>query len=162
MGDTKVSAGGLLYVKPATRVSVPLTFVTVTSTAPGTCAGVTAVNVLESTNVTDAAGPPSKVTVVEAVKFDPLLEGPAGYTTQSYSAMIAGVVEVVGAVREGVGWDVDIALEIHRKLGVGEAKALAEELRQFRIFMYEDSIPPDSLDSHAEVANSAKGDRKIK
>jgi galactonate dehydratase len=89
-----------------------------------------------------------------AVKFDPLLEGEGGYAHQSYSEMIGGVVNVVAVIRDTVGNDVDIALEIHRKLGVAEAKVLADELRPFRIFMYEDSIPPDSLDSLSEVANN--------
>ena len=89
-----------------------------------------------------------------AVKFDPLLEGEDGYARQSYSAMIAGVVDVVAVIRDTVGTGVDIALEIHRKLGVAEATALAAELRPFRIFMYEASIPPDSLDSLGDVANN--------
>lgn len=80
-----------------------------------------------------------------AVKLDPLLEGPDGFNKQSYSAMIKNAVEVTAAVREAVSDDVDIALEIHRKTGPAEGLALAEELKPYRIYMYEDALPPDSL-----------------
>jgi galactonate dehydratase len=58
----------------------------------------------------------------------------------------------LGAVREAVGLDVDIGVEIHRKLVPADAIALAQYLLPMRIFFYEDPILHDSVDSHAEVA----------
>ncbi|MDA1257029.1 MAG: mandelate racemase/muconate lactonizing enzyme family protein [Chloroflexi bacterium] len=84
-----------------------------------------------------------------AVKFDPL---PEDFQNMSHGRMIQEVVDNVAAVREEVGWDVDILAEIHRKLGPGEAVALAGELERFRLYLYEDAILHDSEDSWAEIA----------
>ena len=54
------------------RVSEPFSFVTVTLTTPAAWAGVTALRVVAFTKVTDAAGVLAKVTVVVAVKAEPV------------------------------------------------------------------------------------------
>ncbi|HVO53009.1 MAG TPA: mandelate racemase/muconate lactonizing enzyme family protein [Solirubrobacterales bacterium] len=88
-----------------------------------------------------------------AIKFDPFPDGAKGFQTDSYARMMKGAVECVAAVREAVGWDVDIAIEGHRKLGPGEAVDFGRELEPFRIFMYEDALPPDSLASWREFTD---------
>ena len=55
-----------------TRVSLPFALLTTTSTVPAAWAGVTAVNVLAFTNVTEVAGVPPRVTAVLAVKSLPV------------------------------------------------------------------------------------------
>ena len=69
-GESEVKAGGLLYVNPPTRVSLPFSVLTATSTAPGACAAVTTSRVVELTKVTDAARP-SNVAELLAVKSVP-------------------------------------------------------------------------------------------
>ncbi len=84
-----------------------------------------------------------------AVKIDPF---PPEYANWTMSRLTKEVTEHVGAVREAVGPDVDVAVEVHRKLGPSEAIAVARRLEQFDILFLEDPVPPDSIQSMAEVA----------
>ena len=59
-----------MYMNPATSVSLPVAFETVTFTVPNP-AGVTAFKAVELTNVTDAAGTPPKSIAVPLVKLVP-------------------------------------------------------------------------------------------
>jgi galactonate dehydratase len=87
-----------------------------------------------------------------AVKFDPLLEGEGeAFFAQSHARRVYAALEVASAVREEIGWDVDIALELHRKLGPAETVALAELLRPLRVLMIEDPLPPDSVRELGEL-----------
>jgi galactonate dehydratase len=87
-----------------------------------------------------------------AIKFDPLVDGVGGFHTETYSKMLDHAISIVGSVRDAVGWETDIAIEMHRKFGPGEAVDFARELRPFRVYMYEDALPPDSTASWAELA----------
>jgi galactonate dehydratase len=51
-----------------------------------------------------------------------------------------------------VGDDVDLCIEIHRRLTPAEAVVLARGIEEFHPFFYEDPILPDSLDAMALVA----------
>tara|TARA_B100000214_G_scaffold102179_1_gene71384 strand:+ start:4486 stop:5640 length:1155 start_codon:yes stop_codon:yes gene_type:complete len=85
-----------------------------------------------------------------AVKIDPL---PDGYQSMTISRLIRETKDNVAALREGAGLDVDIILEIHRKLTPMNAIALAEELKEFNPLFYEDPIQIDSIKSQGEIAN---------
>ena len=74
-----------------------------------------------------------------AVKIDPF---PNDYPKWSLPRLIDEVVDRVGAVREAVGRDVDIVVEVHRKLGPAEAIAVSQRLEQFDLLLIEDPIPP--------------------
>jgi len=87
-----------------------------------------------------------------AVKFDPLLEGEDGFHTQSHSRRTSEVVGLVADMRTAVGRDVDIILEIHRKLAAAEAVVLADALVPYDIYMYEDAMPPDSVSEWSRLA----------
>jgi galactonate dehydratase len=91
-----------------------------------------------------------------AVKFDPLPEGPNGFQTDSWSRVLKDLVGCVSDVRDAVGWDVDILVELHRKFAPGEAVAIAAELEPFRIYFLEDALPPDSADSWGEMADKVR------
>jgi galactonate dehydratase len=84
-----------------------------------------------------------------AVKFDPL---PAGYQDMTHSRLIATAREQVAAAREGAGLDVDVIVEIHRKLTPPVAIALAEALVEFKPLFFEDPIQIDSIMSQGELA----------
>ena len=62
--------------------------------------------------------------------------------------MVAGFA----AVREAVGWDVDVAVELHRNLSPGDAVLFCDEIARLRPLFVEDPIPPDSVMRFAEVA----------
>lgn len=78
------------------------------------------------------------------------------FASMRHDAIIKEAVERVGAVRETVGSGVDIGIEIHRRLSPADAITLAAELEQFRPLYLEDPIPPDSVQSCAEVARAIR------
>jgi galactonate dehydratase len=84
-----------------------------------------------------------------AVKFDPV---PANCQDLSQARLIRGTLEVVDAARAAVGHDVDLVLELHRKLTPLQALPLIAELAQFRPLFVEDPIQIDSIQTQAEIA----------
>lgn len=84
-----------------------------------------------------------------AIKWDPI---PAGYQDMSLSELIGGTVEQVAAARQAVGREVDIVLELHRKLTPLQALPLCHALAEFRPLLIEDPIQIDSIQSQAEIA----------
>ena len=63
-------------------------------------------------------------------------------------------IETVGRYREAVGDDVDLCIEIHRRLTPAEAIVLARGIEQYHPFFYEDPILPDNFDAMALVAEN--------
>ena len=84
-----------------------------------------------------------------AIKWDPI---PAGFQNMSLAALIGGTVDQVAAAREAVGRDVDIVLELHRKLTPLQAIPLCHALAEFRPLLIEDPVQIDSIQSQAEIA----------
>jgi len=70
-----------------------------------------------------------------------------GWEKDTASKVIGTAVGIVRAIREAVGYDVDLGLEIHRNLAPHEAIVLAGELAPFRILYYEDPLAPQSLEA---------------
>ncbi|TDT14915.1 galactonate dehydratase [Ilumatobacter fluminis] len=70
-----------------------------------------------------------------------------------YGARIDDLVRRARAVRDAVGWDVDIAIELHRNLSPGDSPLLINELASMRPYFVEDPCAPDSVMSFAEVAS---------
>ncbi len=56
------------------------------------------------------------------------------------------------AIRDTVGWDLDVGIELHRNLPPGDAIQLCKEIEPLRPFFVEDPIPPDSVLSFGEVS----------
>jgi galactonate dehydratase len=84
-----------------------------------------------------------------AIKTDPL---PDGFQSMTLPRLIHDTRENVAAMREGAGLDVDIILEMHRKLTPMNAIALAEQLIEFNPLFYEDPVQIDSIKSQGEIA----------
>jgi len=74
-----------------------------------------------------------------------------GYENMGYSEFIEAAVDRVEAVREEIGWDYDLSIEIHRRLGPMMSVGLAQALEPYRIHFYEDPLLPDSIQSRADV-----------
>jgi galactonate dehydratase len=87
-----------------------------------------------------------------AIKFDPL---PAGYQDLTLEGLVGAAVDRVAAARAAVGRDVDIIVELHRKLTPLQAGPLIEALAPFRPLFVEDPIQIDSIMAQAEVARRA-------
>ncbi len=71
---------------------------------------------------------------------------------KTHSAKIAGAIECVRRYRAAVGDEVDLCLEMHRRLTLSEAIALGRAIEEYRPFFYEDPVPPDNIDVMGEVA----------
>jgi galactonate dehydratase len=83
---------------------------------------------------------------VRAMPFFPDFE------KQTPTRIIGDAVAIVGAIRDAIGYDIDLGLEIHRNLRPEEAIVLANELAPFRILYYEDPLAPESHEALEYVA----------
>ena len=84
-----------------------------------------------------------------AVRFTPFSND--YYLHKSYTEWADEAVERVGMVKDAVGSDVDICVEIHRQMNPAESIWLGRRLEQFNPFFYEDPMLPDSPARMAEV-----------
>ncbi len=73
---------------------------------------------------------------------------------KTHADKIRDAIETVGAYRDAVGNDVDLCIEIHRRLSPAEAIVLARGIEEFHPFFYEDPILPDNFDAMELVANN--------
>ncbi len=60
-------------------------------------------------------------------------------------------IEIVEAVRDAVGPDIDLMLDVHGRLNVPTAIAMSRELARFDLTWIEEPTPPESIDALAEV-----------
>jgi len=84
-----------------------------------------------------------------ALKIDPL---PDNYYDLSLDKLIKETVATVAALREGAGDEVDIILEIHRKLTPMTSVHLADSIKEFNPMFFEDPIQIDSIISQSDIA----------
>ncbi len=83
-----------------------------------------------------------------AMKFDPF--GRIAYTTISpQEAQLA--VDRVAAVREAIGPDVDILIEVHARFNVYTAIELAKRMEQYRPFWYEEPVSQENVSEMKQV-----------
>ena len=75
-----------------------------------------------------------------------------GWEKQPPTRYLGDAIAIVGVIRDAVGYEIDLGLEIHRNLGPDEAVNLARELAPFRILYYEDPVTPESLEALRYVA----------
>jgi galactonate dehydratase len=84
----------------------------------------------------------------KALKFDPF--GAAWRTMTPADRRLS--IDIVGAVREAVGPDVQIMVEGHRRFSVAEAITIAEEIAPFKPTWFEEPTDHTKIDATAEVA----------
>ena len=83
-----------------------------------------------------------------ALKFDPI---PGRWRTYVSKDVERAAVENVRAVREAVGPDVDILVEMHRRLAPMHAVRIAHEIEQYRPFWFEEPILAENIPALASV-----------
>jgi len=99
----------------------------------------------------------------DAVKVDPLMNPKSSdkYVSRGVPQEHYGIlrnqtvrmgVDRVAAIREEVGPDVDIIIEIHSYLGVNSAIQFGRAMEPFNIFYYEEPVHPMNSDNMALVA----------
>jgi len=91
-----------------------------------------------------------------ALKFDldvPGTEGSDPYNRCLTNSAIDRMVELIGAVRDAVGADLDIAVDCHWRYTVSDAVKVAQALEPFRLLWLEDPVPPLSLEALQAVSS---------
>jgi galactonate dehydratase len=68
-----------------------------------------------------------------------------GHHGMRQAARIEDLVARLAAIRETVGWEIDLGVELHRNMVAGDAALLCDELARLRPLFVEDPIPPDSV-----------------
>lgn len=69
------------------------------------------------------------------------------------ASRIEDLVARFAAIRETVGWDIDLGVELHRNMSAGDAVLLSGEIARLRPLFVEDPIPPDSVQAMRAFAN---------
>ena len=83
-----------------------------------------------------------------ALKFDPI---PGRWRTYVSKDVERAAVENVRAVREAVGPDVDILIEMHRRLAPMHAVRIAHEIERYHPFWFEEPILAENIPALASV-----------
>ncbi|MDR3587172.1 MAG: mandelate racemase/muconate lactonizing enzyme family protein [Desulfosporosinus sp.] len=83
-----------------------------------------------------------------ALKFEPFPGPMRSYVSRQDEKT---AVENVRIVREAVGPDIDILVEVHRRLSPMSAIRVAKEMAEFKPFWYEEPVPVENVDALAEV-----------
>lgn len=89
-----------------------------------------------------------------AVKFDPL---PRDYGDLSQARLVQETAETVATVRGQVGTDVDILIELHRKLTPVQAEAVIPALARFHPLAVEDPVQIDTVTVQADIVRRSLG-----
>ena len=60
-------------------------------------------------------------------------------------------LDCIAAVRDAVGGQTDLLIEGHGRFNIATAVRIARELEQFKVFWFEEPVPPDNLEALLEV-----------
>jgi len=71
---------------------------------------------------------------------------------RAHARKIDDAVAVVAGLRSALGPDIDLCLEIHRRLTPPEARIFADEVAAFRPYFYEDPIAPGAAETIGNLA----------
>jgi galactonate dehydratase len=71
---------------------------------------------------------------------------------ETHAGKIGDAADRVRRFREAVGDEVDLCIEIHRRLDPEEAIALGRAIEEYRPMFYEDPTRPDNFDAMARIA----------
>lgn len=86
--------------------------------------------------------------------LNPFLDEPRSVpVSKTHSAKIHDATEVVREIREAVGDEMDLCIELHRRLTPAEAVALARAIEPYRPMFFEDPVRPDNFDPMGEIAD---------
>jgi galactonate dehydratase len=75
-----------------------------------------------------------------------------GFEQQPSSRVIADAVEIVRVIREAVGYEVDLGVEIHRNFRKAEVVVFGNAVAPYRLLYLEDPLAPQSTDALRYVA----------
>ncbi|ADD04405.1 D-gluconate dehydratase [Natrialba magadii ATCC 43099] len=94
-----------------------------------------------------------------ALKFDLDVEmdnDPDPYNGRLSNAAIEHKRQIVEAVREEIGYEIDLAFDCHWDYSVESAKRLAYELEEYNLMWLEDAVPPENMEAQKEVTKATR------
>lgn len=91
-----------------------------------------------------------------ALKFDldqPLDNIPDPFNGRISNTALNRKIEIVEAVRDAIGPDIDLAFDVHWDYSLDSAKRLATALEPYDIMWLEDLLPPENMDAQRHVTH---------
>ncbi len=94
-----------------------------------------------------------------ALKFD--LDVPGTFGSDPHNRVLGNraidhMVGLIGAVRDAVGKDTDIAVDCHWRYNASDAIKVASALEPFRLMWLEDPVPPNNMAALKEVSSKVR------
>jgi len=94
-----------------------------------------------------------------ALKFD--LDVPGTQGSDSHNRCLSNraidrMVSLIGATRDAVGYDVDIAVDCHWRYSTVDAIKVADALEPFRLLWLEDPVPPENIEALRAVSSRVR------
>ncbi len=90
-----------------------------------------------------------------ALKFDLDVPGTEGFDPHNRclsNRAMDHMVSLIGAVRDAVGYEIDLAADCHWRYSVSDVIKVAQALEPFRLLWLEDPVPPESLEALRAVS----------
>jgi galactonate dehydratase len=96
----------------------------------------------------------------DALKFD-VDETEAGFRNDRWNWHASGpeidwMVERVGAVRDAVGPNVDLAIDMHGRYDLASGIAVARAMESFKLLWLEEPVPPENVAAMREVKQNSR------
>jgi galactonate dehydratase len=96
----------------------------------------------------------------DALKFD-VDETEAGFRNDRWNWHASGpeidwMIERVGAVRDAVGPNVDLAIDMHGRYDLASGIAVARAMEQFKLLWLEEPVPPENVAAMREVKQNSR------
>jgi L-alanine-DL-glutamate epimerase-like enolase superfamily enzyme len=94
-----------------------------------------------------------------ALKFDLDVPGTEGFDPHNRcltNAAIDHMVALIGAVRDAVGYGIDLAVDCHWRYSVSDVIKVAHALEPFRLLWLEDPVPPESVEALRAVSSRVR------
>ena len=87
-------------------------------------------------------------------KFDPFSGAPMN--REVTQPQLRDAVALVKAIREAGGPDYDIAIDVHARWNTKSTIEIIRAIQGFRLFFYEEAVPPENIDAMVEVQRSRR------
>jgi L-alanine-DL-glutamate epimerase-like enolase superfamily enzyme len=94
-----------------------------------------------------------------ALKFDLDVPGTEGFDLHNRclsNPAVDHMVALIGAVRDAVGYEIDIAVDCHWRYSVSDVIKVAHALEPFRLLWLEDPVPPESAEALRAVSSRVR------
>lgn len=92
-----------------------------------------------------------------ALKFDldqPFDNHPDPFNGRVSNAALERKRETVSAIRDAIGYEIDLAFDVHWDYTIDSAKRLARKLEPYDLMWLEDVVPPENMAAQREVARA--------